>query len=147
MAIIPLKISSTWQHLKMQNTSDNITADTLEPRSKKAFIGYCIMFLASLVFCVGAQFAIPAFEDLFSSFGADLPWLTSAVVSYKWLLLILPVYLSVMTIILLTHPTVKNESNKIFNIMFMIDLLTLLSIIGLVIYALYLPVFNMGKVV
>ncbi len=141
-----MKTFITRARIKMQNSSENNAADTLEPCSKKAFIGYCIMFVISLFFCVGAQFAIPNFEATFANFGTDLPWLTSAVVQFKWLLLILPIYLSVMTIILLTHPTVKNETNKIFNLMFVIDLLTFLAVVGLVIYALYLPIFNLGKV-
>lgn len=142
-----MKTFITRARIKMQNTTKNNTADALEPRSKKAFIAYYIMFLTSLVFCVGAQFVIPHFEATFVGLGADLPWLTSAVVQFKWLLLILPVYLSVMTIILLTHPTVKNETNKIFNLMFIIDLMTFLAVVGLVIYALYLPMFNMDKAV
>lgn len=141
-----MKIFISRARIKMQSTSENNAANTIAPRSKNAFIGYCIMFVISLVFCVGAQFAIPNFEATFSNFGADLPWLTSTVVQFKWLLLILPIYLSVMTIILLTHPTVKNETNKIFNLMFIIDLLTFIAVVGLVIYAFYLPILNMGKV-
>lgn len=133
----------------MQNTAENTHTDpeALAPRSKKAFFGYCFLFLLSLIFCVGAQFVIPSFEATFAGLGANTPWLTRVVVDFKWLLLILPAYLSVMTIVLLANPRVKNETNKIFNMMFIIDLLTLIAIICLVIYALYLPMLKMGEVV
>lgn len=141
MFIMAAKLSPRRPKLMMQRTPENtnIAPDALVPRSKKAFIGYCTLFLSSLIFCIGAQFAIPSFVATFAGFETDSPWLTRAVINFKWLLLILPVYLSVMTIVLLINPSVKNETNKIFNVMFLIDLFTLIAIIGLVIYALYLP--------
>ena len=120
--------------------------DDLVPRSKKVLISYWLLFIVALIATVGLQFAAPSFEALFSSFGADVHWLTLAVMDYRKLLLILPFYMGMIAITLLIFKHVKSDVNKAIKIVFLLDLCTFITIVCIVAYALYLPIIKMGQV-
>ncbi|HOY70374.1 MAG TPA: hypothetical protein PL131_06565 [Methylotenera sp.] len=124
----------------------NNQADDLVPRSKNVLISYWLLFIVALTTTVGLQFAAPSFEALFSSLGADIPWLTLAVMDYRKLLLTLPLYMGAIAITLLIFKRVKSDFNKAIKIVFLLDLCTFITIACMVAYALYLPIFKMGKV-
>lgn len=125
-------------------TSQKTTPKTKVPRSKAIMISYLGMFAVALIFSIGAQFAIPAFETVFSSVGADLPKLTSIVVDYRKWLLMIPAYMSVIVIFLVSQSRVTNEMNTAFKIVFFADLLTFIGIVVTVVIAVYLPLFKLS---
>lgn len=133
--------SSTTMQTPEKNAPKNLV-----PRSKAILISYCIMFAVALIFSIGAQFAIPLYETVFSSFGADLPWLTSIVVDYRKWLLLMPIYMSVIVIFFMVQSRVTTEMNHAFKIIFFADLLTFIGIAATVVVAMYLPLFKMGAV-
>jgi len=125
-------------------TSKKNDPKNLVPRSKPVMTSYLIMFVVALVFSVGAQFIIPSFETVFSSFGTDLPKLTSIVVDYRKWLLIIPAYMSVIVTFFIVQSRVTTEMNQVFKIVFFADLLTFIGIVATVVIAMYLPLFKIG---
>jgi hypothetical protein len=101
------------------------------------------LFVVGLICAVSAaiipMLVIPKFRDLFASFGAELPAFTSAVVNYYLALWVLPI-LVITTKILL--PTAKGRALMPC----LIGVLSLVLIVPLVIFSLYLPIFMMGGV-
>ena len=116
----------------------------LVPRSKAILVSYSMMFLVALILAIAAQFIIPSFETLFSSFGADLPWLSRAVLDYRKFLFIIPLYMSIIVIFLIVQTRVTDDMNQVFKIIFFTDLITFIAIITTVVIAMTLPIFNMG---
>ena len=100
-----------------------------------------VLFVIGLITAVAAaiipMLVIPKFRELFLSFGADLPPVTSIVVNYYLALWVLPI-LVITTKILL--PTAKGRAL----LPCLIGVLGLVLIVPLVFFALYLPIFMLG---
>ena len=96
-----------------------------------------------LVYGVGAYFILPDFEELFISFGADLPFITKAVlVSYPYWLVALLIPIGIY----IRYLTKRELSEKVKNrILFVFVSMLLFSIVLLpvVIAAMYLPIFEL----
>ncbi|MGB2833418.1 MAG: hypothetical protein WBC07_10730 [Methylotenera sp.] len=99
--------------------SEKSTPQNLVPRSKAILISYSMMFLVALILTIAAQYIIPSFEVLFSSFGADLPWLCRAVLDYRKFLFIIPLYMSIIVIFLIVQARVTDDMNQVFKIIFL----------------------------
>ena len=91
-------------HNRMTTSSDSPLQQTaienFVTRSPALLIGYWAVFAAAVTFPVLATVSIPAFQDLFQSFGADLPTLTRAVINYQFALFIFPLIALILAILI-----------------------------------------------
>ena len=68
----------------------------LEGKTRFQIIGFVVTWLLVIAFSVFSQFIYPAFVDLFSAFGGDLPLVTQLVMDGHSLLLLLPIVIGVV---------------------------------------------------
>ena len=71
-------------------------SEQLEGKTRFQIIGFAVTWALVIVFSVYSQFIYPAFADLFSAFGGDLPGLTQFVMDAHSLLLLLPIVIGVV---------------------------------------------------
>lgn len=111
----------------------------IEKTNTGLLIGLGVAWVFLVVLAVAAQFAIPAFESVLSSFGADLPAMTRLTMTYHRAALLLPIITGLLLALWPSKP-----GNAIAALVF-----TCLSIVAvkLMIFSLYLPIFELGDVV
>ncbi|MDR2838654.1 MAG: hypothetical protein LBV49_08870 [Azonexus sp.] len=117
------------------------------PRSKVLLIAYWLIFLTSFAFPAFVVFAIPAFEEVFQNFGVDLPNPTAAVINYRFALFVWPLiaFVPAVLISLESAYTPRIRTNHIIG--FWLLLLILCCSAVIVVGAMYLPIFNLSRVV
>jgi type II secretory pathway component PulF len=99
------------------------------------------------IFSLGAFFIIPEFAELFKGFGAELPIATLFVLeSYKFwpIFLIVPVFIYVKY---LTSEKLAVNTEKNLLIVNISILVFMALLLPLLVYVMYLPIFEMGKAV
>ena len=123
------------------------TATAMQARSKALMVGFWSVFAIALIFALLVQFSMSAFQDLFQGFGVNLPPLTQLLLSYSKVLLILPAAFSVPAILYSEKAQLTKASQQGFKYQFIAVLTLLVLAIGLTLYAMYLPLIEMGKAV
>lgn len=114
-------------------------------RSTALLTGYWLVFAAALVFAIIAALSIPAFQELFQSFGADLPELTLVVINYRFALFALPLFALILAILLSQKKTIAKHAYRNFKIGLAVFVLLLCATFVTAAVALYLPVFQLGQ--
>ena len=98
-----------------------------------------------LVYGIGAYFVFPEFEELYSGFGARIPFFTKAVlITYPYWLVFLVVPIGIYAKYLTRKELAKKTQNKILAV-FISILLFSVALFPLLITAMYLPIFEMGN--
>ena len=115
-------------------------------RSTVLLAGYWVVFAAAVVFAVLAAVSIPAFRELFQSFGADLPELTLAVINYRFALFALPLIVLIPSILVSMERTIEKHTYTNYKIGLAVFLVALCVVFVTVAVALYLPIFRLGQV-
>jgi hypothetical protein len=113
--------------------------EAIEKSKTGLMIGLGVAWIFLVILAIVAQFAIPAFESVFGSFGTDLPAMTMFAVAYHRGALLLPI---VTGLVLAFWPS--KPANVIAALVF-----ACLSIIAinLMFFSLYLPIFKLGEIV
>ena len=131
------------QHSSMQAISET----SLTPRSSVLLAAYWLTFImSSLFFPAFAVGAIPAFEEVFLSFGSDLPFLTRAVINCRFALFLLPLIAATPAVLLSLSRTFERNVYKKYKQGLLALLLALCGIAAVLIVAMYLPILNLGEV-
>ena len=121
------------------------TAGQVE-RSRRAVVWWGISsLLAFALVAAVAIFVVPAFGDLLSSFGADLPLPTRIVLQWSRLSLMLPAMAAVLLIDAMRRSALSTEYRHGIIWIFVGSIVLAVVLIVCAIYALYLPVFKMGQ--
>lgn len=128
-----------------ENTTAPLNApDKLHAKSGVLTAGFWVLFVIALLLAISAYFAVPAFEDLFQGFGTNIPALTQLVMKMAKLLLILPAMFAIPAIMYTEVAQLTPASQRQYLTLFWFGFLLLLGVIGLVVYAMYLPLLEMG---
>ena len=99
--------------------------------------------LCSLVAAIVVNLVVPQFDEVYRNFGAELPWLTHALLAGRWLLLALPVL--VLLAWWLT-PVVPGRPNRRGLVALLVGVGLPLVLVPLVVTGLYMPIFGMAGV-
>jgi len=110
----------------------------MKPMLRREYVLLALGILAATAPVIGAHFAIPHFVEVFSSFGAELPWLTSVVVNFYPALVAFP---ALVFVVWLLWP--EPASRAIVAAIVGGCLSLCLSV--LLVVALYLPIFRLGQ--
>ncbi len=106
---------------------------------------YWLLCLFVLICALVSTIAIRSVQPVFASLGAQTPWLTVLVSQYHPLLWLLPLYECVMASIVTLQRNMPEDVQQAFNLIFLVDLFTHITIFLLVAVAIYLPIFNIGS--
>ncbi len=111
----------------------------IEKTNTGLLIGLGVAWVFLVILAVTAQFAIPAFEEVLSSFGADLPAMTKFTLAYHRAALLLPIATGLLLAFWPSRP-----ANAVVALLF-----SCLSIgaVKLMFFSLYLPIFKLGDIV
>ena len=123
-----------------------ISETSLTPRSSLLLTTYWVIFIMSLFFPAFAVGSIPAFEKVFLSFEADLPFLTRAVINCRFALFLLPLIAATPAVLLSLNRTFERNVYKKYKQGLLALLLTLCGIAAVLIVAMYLPILYLGEV-
>jgi type II secretory pathway component PulF len=104
-----------------------------------ATIALVISTVVLALISIAIQFVIPAFGEVFGSFGADLPKLTLLVQAHHRAALFLP------ALPILTYAFWPNRVSKV-RVALIVCWLSVLPIVVMIV-AMYLPIFKLGAVV
>lgn len=99
-----------------------------------------------LIYAIGAFFVFPEFEMLFQGLGTELPLLTWLVMKTYRYWLVLPLLPTVIYLGLLTKSNLKEWHQNTILISLVALALFSLVLLPLLIYAMYLPVFELDTV-
>jgi hypothetical protein len=125
----------------MQQTA--IESNTVT-RSTTLLTGYWIAFaVAAILAFFGAVLLIPAFQDLYPSFGADLPSLTLAVIKYRFALFVFPLIVLIPAVLVSIDRTIEKHTYTNYKISLAVFLVSLCVAFVSVAVALYLPIFRL----
>ncbi|MFD0724771.1 hypothetical protein [Lysobacter brunescens] len=100
--------------------------------------------LCALVAAIVVNLVVPQFDEVYRNFGADLPWLTRALLAGRWLLFGLPVL--VLLAWWLT-PAVPGQPNRRGLVALLVGVGLPVVLVPLVVIGLYLPIFMLGDAV
>ena len=100
--------------------------------------------LCALVAAIVVNLVVPQFDEVYRNFGADLPWLTRALLAGRWLLFTLP--LLVLLAWRLT-PAVPGQPNQRGLVALLVGVGLPLVLVPVVVIGLYLPIFMLGDAV
>ena len=114
-------------------------SEQLEGKTRFQIIGFVVTWSLVIVFSISSQFIYPAFVDLFSSFGSDLPLVTQWVMNAHSLLLLLPVVIS----LLWAFWPVKTERLDVASLFGWLSIALMLIALA----SMYLPIIKMGMIV
>ena len=131
-------------HNENTTAQPNLAPDMLHAKSGVLTAGFWVLFVIALLLAISAYFAVPAFEDLFQGFGATMPALTQWVIKLAKWLLILPAMFAIPAIMYTEAAHLTPTSQRQYLALFWVGLAVLLGVIGLVVYAMYLPLLAMG---
>ena len=114
-------------------------SEQLEGKTRFQIIGFVVTWLLVIAFSVFSQFIYPAFIDLFSSFGSDLPLVTQLVMDGHSSLLLLPVVIG----LLWAFWPVKTERLSVAALFGWLSIALMLMALA----SMYLPIIKMSMVV
>ena len=127
--------------------ADRLIEDNTGPRSLRMLGGYWVLFIFTLAFAVFTLTAIPRFEDIFRSFGADLPSLTLLVFKGR-LMVFFPALMVLLPALLLSRREVlQKHERRNYLVCFVALLVGFLTFCAIVVTAMYLPILAMGSAV
>lgn len=118
--------------------------DQFHAKSGVLTAGFWVLFVFALLLAISAYFAVPAFDDLYQGFGATIPALTQWVIKLAKWLVILPAMFAIPAIMYTEAAQLTAASQRQYLVLFWLGLAVLLGVIGLVVYAMYLPLVEMG---
>lgn len=99
--------------------------------------------LCSLVAAIVVNLVVPQFDEVYRNFGAELPWLTRALLAGRWLLLALP---ALVLLAWWSTPAVPGRPNRRGLVALLVGIGLPLVLAPLVVIGLYLPIFGMAGV-
>lgn len=99
--------------------------------------------LCSLVAAIVVNLVVPQFDEVYRNFGAELPWLTRALLAGRWLLLALP---ALVLLAWWLTPAVPGRPNRRGLVALLVGVGLPLVLVPLVVIGLYLPIFGMAGV-
>ncbi len=156
--ILPVAQPDLWCHARFRSSSPNwgpLTAlahmhnpyqapaarfpeaESLVPPGKGWLLAsLCLTVLTAIT----VSAVVPQFLPLFSSFGAELPWLSRVVVEGMLFVWLLPVC---VVLAWFRWPRIRQRAFVAMSI----GLLSLIVVLPLVIYAMYLPIFRLAETV
>jgi len=97
---------------------------------------FCALLVAIVV-----NLVVPQFDEVFREFGAELPWLTRALLAGRWLLFALPV--GVVLAWWLT-PVTPGRPNRRGLVALLVGVGVPLILVPLVVIGLYMPIFALA---
>jgi hypothetical protein len=110
------------------------------PAARSSELLFVVGLVCGLLAAIIASAVVPSFSSVFKSFGAELPWLTSWVVSSYWLAWIIPVAVLLTRLFWPRVPTRPLAAC-------LVGTLSLVVLVPLMFVALYWPMFALGAVV
>jgi type II secretory pathway component PulF len=114
------------------------------PRTAVLLAAYWLVFMASLAFPLVAVFLVPAFEDVFRSFGPDLPLLTRALVEYRLALCAWPP-ITLAAAVFISVDGMSGRIHSAYKHGLWVLMAALLCSAFIVALAMYLPIIAMGS--
>ncbi|MBX3711725.1 MAG: hypothetical protein KF800_07175 [Lysobacter sp.] len=99
--------------------------------------------LCSLVAAIVVNLVVPQFDEVYRNFGAELPWLTRALLAGRSLLLALP---ALVLLAWWLTPAVPGRPNRRGLVALLVGVGLPLVLVPLVVIGLYLPIFGMAGV-
>lgn len=100
--------------------------------------------LCALVAAIVVNLVVPQFDEVYRNFGAELPWLTRALLAGRWLLFALPV---VVVLAWWLTPVTPGRPNRRGLVALLVGVGLPLVLVPVVVIGLYMPIFAMAGVV
>jgi type II secretory pathway component PulF len=125
----------------------NIPNADLAPRSTALMIACWLLTVVLVFFAIMAPIAIGSFEQVFTSFGADLPVMTVLFLQGRYFGVLLAIAALVMALLVTSQSQHKKAMQKKMTIGFVALFLLSFILYSAGFIAMYLPIFKMGQVV
>lgn len=100
--------------------------------------------LCALVAAIVVNLVVPQFDEAYRNLGAELPWLTRALLAGRWLLFALPVLVVVAWWL---TPVVPGRPNRRGLVALLVGVGLPLALVPVVVIGLYMPIFAMAGIV
>jgi type II secretory pathway component PulF len=132
----------------MTNPSSVVSEEpssSLVPRSAALMVA-CWLLCATLLACaVIATIGTAQFEQVFSSFGADVPALTMLFLKARYLWWLLPTAALTLALWVTGKKQHHKRTQTKITIGFVVLFLVSILLVSAAVFAMYLPIFNLGK--
>ena len=123
--------------------------EAIKKKIKKAlFYPAAVVVVAVVVTAILMIYVIPEFESLFQGFGADLPWISQAVLDYgDWIWWVIALPGVAVTAWVISRPHLTPDERRTMKIVVRSYSLVVWTTLALFMWGLYAPIFKLGAVV